>query len=377
MKQADVLVSFCTRPGRGGEGGVGWGYLQAAVERARAQKRELFVILDRRDFDDVQRTLLPVDQVHLRPVDVPKIVGNRTGDRRTRGSYEAWALPARRELRSVCESVEVGNVHQVTFATASLSPVVIAGQGANTIWGPLMVPPLSGGAAQRSLLRVIQARSLHYLRRVNTVVATNGYTADFLERAGIATVIEPNIIVEPRDFAVEFEDDLVVVAGLLIGRKRPWLAIQMLRDTRLRELRLEFVGDGPLKSDLQQLAAELGVAHRVRFRGQIPREDVLRRIAAARALAHPSQREGAAWVVGEAAAMGTRPVVFAGSGCESTASMVGGVVCASGEGAAETLVHSLATGVRAAMDLGRPAPSARFASSRLSACLEQWWVRNE
>jgi glycosyltransferase involved in cell wall biosynthesis len=77
--------------------------------------------------------------------------------------------------------------------------------------------------------------------------------------------------------------------------------------------RLRIVGDGPLRSELEQLAAELGIAAQVDFLGVLDREQVLSEMQAADALVHPSPFETFGVVLVEALACGL-PVVVASEG---------------------------------------------------------------
>jgi glycosyltransferase involved in cell wall biosynthesis len=79
-------------------------------------------------------------------------------------------------------------------------------------------------------------------------------------------------------------------------------------DTRLR-----IAGDGPLRADLERLAAELGIAERVDFLGPCDRDVVLAEIQRADALAHAAPFESFGVIFVEALACGL-PIVAASSG---------------------------------------------------------------
>jgi glycosyltransferase involved in cell wall biosynthesis len=104
---------------------------------------------------------------------------------------------------------------------------------------------------------------------------------------------------------------LLVTVGALIERKGQSFAIDAL--TRLPEATLLLAGSGPDRAPLEQQAARLGVARRVRFLGSQPPEDVARIVAAADVMLLPTRAEGIAnaWV--EALACGT-PVVTCDAG---------------------------------------------------------------
>jgi glycosyltransferase involved in cell wall biosynthesis len=78
-------------------------------------------------------------------------------------------------------------------------------------------------------------------------------------------------------------------------------------------LPLRLVGTGPEEPALRQLAAELGVADRVRWDGQLPQPELADRYRRAAVLVVPGRDEGLGLVAIEAQLCGT-PVVAAASG---------------------------------------------------------------
>ena len=94
--------------------------------------------------------------------------------------------------------------------------------------------------------------------------------------------------------------------GYLIPRKGHDLAVRALR--LLPDVELLIAGDGPEEQNLKLLAAELGVAQRVRFLGSLPQPQLRDYYGAADALVLASSREGWANVLLESMACGT-PVI--------------------------------------------------------------------
>lgn len=86
--------------------------------------------------------------------------------------------------------------------------------------------------------------------------------------------------------------DLIAACGVLRARRVDW--------------KLDIVGDGPLKNDLQHLSRELGIDDRVVFRGH--RDDVSRFMQEADVLIVPSEREGMSNVILEGMSIGI-PIV--------------------------------------------------------------------
>jgi len=104
------------------------------------------------------------------------------------------------------------------------------------------------------------------------------------------------------------QDRLVVFVSRLAREKNAALLIAALTHDPLGRTRLALVGDGPARAALQAQAAELGVAARVRFVGELPREQLPDVYASAEAFAFPSLSETQGLVLAEALAAGA-PVI--------------------------------------------------------------------
>jgi glycosyltransferase involved in cell wall biosynthesis len=99
----------------------------------------------------------------------------------------------------------------------------------------------------------------------------------------------------------------IVTVGNLIPRKRHadvLRALWLLRDAE-PHLRWIVVGDGPERTSLERLASELGVAHRVEFRGAMPHDAAVAAARSATAFVLPSLDEafGVAYVEAMAGAV--------------------------------------------------------------------------
>jgi glycosyltransferase involved in cell wall biosynthesis len=102
--------------------------------------------------------------------------------------------------------------------------------------------------------------------------------------------------------------------GLALGRLHPNKGFALLLEAlaATREVRLAIAGEGPLRAALGRVAAELGVADRVRFLGW--REDVPELLASADFLVCPSLHEPLGNVVIEAWSAGLPVVATASDG---------------------------------------------------------------
>ncbi len=96
---------------------------------------------------------------------------------------------------------------------------------------------------------------------------------------------------------------LLLCVGNLVALKGHDLVIRAMQ--QLPGLHLAIVGSGPLRGDLENLIAELGLTDRVRLVGQVPQAELKRYYSAADALVLASSREGWANVLLESMACGT------------------------------------------------------------------------
>lgn len=111
---------------------------------------------------------------------------------------------------------------------------------------------------------------------------------------------------EPLRAAAGLDGPVLLCVGQLVERKGVHLVLDALVD--LPRATLLIVGDGPLRRSLEQRARSLGIAHRVRFLGSVPHEELPAVYNLADVLVLASSREGWPNVLLEAMACGT-PVV--------------------------------------------------------------------
>ena len=157
------------------------------------------------------------------------------------------------------------------------------------------------------------------IRRANRVCAIS---SDVRDRAGQyygATVAdipviplgfaEPSFTPAPRErLGLPGEAFVVTSVGRLVARKASDRLIAAVAEARDSRLLLCFIGDGPCRPELERLAAELGVAERVRFVGRVDDERKHQLLAASDAFALASLHEGFGLVYLEAMRCGL-PVV--------------------------------------------------------------------
>jgi glycosyltransferase involved in cell wall biosynthesis len=121
---------------------------------------------------------------------------------------------------------------------------------------------------------------------------------------------------DPRQLETVAEPDqpLIVAAGRHIPEKRMTAIPAAVAATRRRlpKIRCLILGDGP-ETDLIRAEAVLrGVGDAIELRGRVGHAEVMRAIATATCLLHPSQREGYGLVILEASSQGTPSIVVQG-----------------------------------------------------------------
>lgn len=133
-------------------------------------------------------------------------------------------------------------------------------------------------------------------RRCAFAAGETTYAADLIrERAGWAVPAHTvtNIVPSPEAAALEAPRDpgLVVVTARLVEKKGLDLLLRAFSALRggVPGARLEIIGDGPERSALEQLAADLGVTDVVAFRGALPYDEVRATLARASIFALPAR----------------------------------------------------------------------------------------
>jgi glycosyltransferase involved in cell wall biosynthesis len=171
-----------------------------------------------------------------------------------------------------------------------------------------------GFAVERICLR-LPDRSFTFSRLAEQRLREYGHRAPILRLTG-EYAGDPWAEGRSRDEAAASPTPpLVVSAGRHIPEKRvPAIpaAIAAARE-RLPDLRCLILGDGPDFEATQERIRELGLEEQVEMAGRVDHGELMRRIATASCLLHPSEREGYGMVVVEAVSLGTPAIVVRGS----------------------------------------------------------------
>ena len=370
---------------------MGWAWVTAACDTLLPHD-ELHVVLDERDALEVSAALEEkyrdrleaLGQITLHPVPLPRWASKRYGGRRTRLSYMSWFRRARSAADMVCRLNQIEICHQITFASAVLPHAIPRARATRAIWGPIAVPveTVREAESKQSMKRRLSNRFVCRLARYNSrnvavCIAQNYRSADVMRRGAGSVVVEPNIVVPPVNVG-QRDRGTIVFSGNLIPRKRPWLVIDALKSKELANTKLSIIGDGPLRSALENQADQLGLSPRVRFCGRLTRAEALEAVASAGVLVLPSIREGAPWVVGEALTAGVPVVVSEASGAGDLVALSGSVGLIVGENASAGHQHAdeYARAIRSALN-SDTIPTGRFLAARLPAFLNSVWFDSD
>jgi teichuronic acid biosynthesis glycosyltransferase TuaC len=241
---------------------------------------------------------------------------------RTYGSWGAWAAPTlaialrRLHRRFAFDLVHAHNA--VPAAEAVLHARIAA---------PLVISVHGGDVYYTAARQAAGARAVrHALSSARLVLANSAAVERDVRQLGAARTRVVRLGADlPEHPAHKASVPTLVSLGHLVARKRHAdviRALWLLRD-RQPDLRYLIIGDGPERGPLERLAAELGVADRVQFAGQLPPGEALERLGEAHVFVLPSVDEafGVAYVEAMAAglpAVGTRgeagPQEIAGAG---------------------------------------------------------------
>ncbi len=199
----------------------------------------------------------------------------------------------------------------------------------------------SAGSATDPMTRWHRRNTTAALRHSARTLAVSGYLAGIAQRAGACPdrldVLYQGIDTEAFTLPAHQPDGelRLLFVGRLVEQKQPRLVFDCAQALRRdgAKVRVEIVGDGPLRADLEAYARSLEVP--CTWHGAVPREQVCSVLQSADALILPSRGEAAGLVLLEAQACGVPVVVTDGDGKKEMLAdgTTGAVVPADADGA--------------------------------------------
>lgn len=253
-------------------------------------------------------------------------------------SYPYFERLVWKEFGPAIRAGEYDLVHRVT----PLSPVVQSSVAAkcDAAGVPFVMGPLNGGVPWpagftserlrerewlsyvRSAYKLTPARQ-RTLRAARAILTGSRHTqSEIPQRYQDKTVWLPENAIDPTRFNLTAKQDVSgQIRACFIGRLVPYKGPDMLLEAAAGllsdgKLVLDIIGNGPMRADLEQQAARLGIAHAVRFHGALAHGDVQKIAVQSNLLTFPSIREFGGGVVLEAMALGVVPMIvdYAGPG---------------------------------------------------------------
>jgi glycosyltransferase involved in cell wall biosynthesis len=330
-----VLVSaFACEPGRGSEPGIGWNW---ATQAARFNEVWVLTHTSHRRQIEAHMEQSPIDNLHFEYVkSSARTDASGLAGLLLRFQYILWQAAALRAAKRLHAEVQFDIAHHVTYGSYRY-PTFLARLGVPFVWGPMG----GGERAPISFYRTYgwkgilfeSIRDLSNLvakvdpvvhltaRRAAKIIAVTPDTASALPRSAQSKiVIEPAIGMYENFMQIPFHGTgngivRLIYAGMLLHRKGVHLLLPALKKAidQGAKVRLDIVGNGPMKKELEQLTIALGLNESVSFIGQMPRERLVEYYREHDIFAFPSLQDSGGFVVIEAMAAGL-PVICLGLG---------------------------------------------------------------
>jgi glycosyltransferase involved in cell wall biosynthesis len=288
-----LLVGHACGPDRGSESGVTWNF---ATHLSR--EHEVWVFTDPQFREDIEKYLEnnPNPRLKFVWISLPSSWDPRrslNSDKGLRFHYLLWQRAVLRKARDLHRSHKFDVVHHVSWGSISAPPQLWR-LPIPFVWGPIgggQTAPLKflgyfGRSWHRELIRTFRVGIMPRLpalrkavRKSALILSTNPETTKVLESAGAADVLsfdssgipEELLSIQPVNHEGDRKELTILWAGRLIPLKALSLALEaMAKVEQGLRVRLQVLGDGPLRKKMEKLADNLGIRDRVDFIGAVP-----------------------------------------------------------------------------------------------------------
>ncbi|MDF5728061.1 MAG: glycosyltransferase family 4 protein [Rhizonema sp. PD38] len=324
-----ILISaYSCEPGKGSERGVGWN-----VAREVAKYHEVWVLTrpdESQEAIEAELALNPVPNLHFIYFTLPIWGGGwRWGSSGAMQiHYYLWQIQAYFVARRLHREIGFDLIHHVTFGNywtpsfLSLLPIPF-------VWGPVgggESAPLSFRSdfglkgvvyeTVRDIARTLGEQNPFVrltAQRSSLVLVATQETATRLQKMGVKQL---KFVSGQTGLSKEEIDQLKAltrkssspVRFLSIGRLLHWkgfhLGLQAFALAKLTDAEYWVIGDGSQRTRLELLAQKLGIAEKVKFLGNLSRQEVLRKLEECHVVVHPSLHDFSPTVCWEAIAAG-------------------------------------------------------------------------
>lgn len=331
QKKLKVLVSaYACESEKGSEPGVGWNWVKQI-----GRFHEVWVITRSSNRKSIEQEKFKIpSNIHWVYFDFPACLRFwKKGQRGVHLYYYLWQIAVYFLAKRLHRDINFDIVHHLTFGVYWL-PSFLSLLPISFIYGPL------GGAesAPKEFYRSFRLRGkihewlrniarsfgeydpfvLMSIRRAKLVLAKVKETGDRLSLLGAREVQlypESGISIDEIEILSitnvrECNKFKVISIGRLLHWKGFHLGLaafsQLLSDFPSSEYWI--IGEGPERQSLENMSKELLIDHKVKFYGELPRNDVMKKLSECDVLVHPSLHDSGGWVCLEAMAMG-KPVL--------------------------------------------------------------------
>ncbi len=326
-----LMSAYSCEPGKGSERGVGWNFV-----REVAKYHEVWVLTrpdESKEAIVAELERNPVPNLHFVYFNLP-ILGSlwRWGSNGAMQiHYYLWQIQAYFVAQRLHREIGFDVAQHVTFVKYS-NPSFLSLLPIPFVWGPVG----GGESAPKEFWQDFSRYAKTYeivrnfvrflgeldpfvhltAKRSAMVSATTEDTAHRLYKMGVSHVqILPAIGLTQEEIThlgnykmLETAPVRFVSIGRLLHWKGFHLGLRAFAQAKLSDAEYWIVGDGPERDRLRNLAQDLGIAHQVKFWGELPREETLAKLGECHVLVHPSLHDSGGLVCMEAMATG-RPVI--------------------------------------------------------------------
>jgi glycosyltransferase involved in cell wall biosynthesis len=331
----------------GSEKGIGWNWVMQIC-----REHDLTLITRHNQVEKIRREAVQEgieDALKVVGYDPPKrLTGWKRGAANLYPYVYLWNYGAAKVALKLHRTEHFDMAHHITFATSWI-PSFLYRLQIPFVWGPVgrhgQVPDwyireFGSSARAKELLREGLCRSMEnwapgmrkmyegadVLLLLNEEMTTR-IPPRYRDKALVRVAVGTEPIEAPPKERKSNEPLKVVCVGRQIPLKGLTLAIRAFKKLLEHgtEGTLTLIGDGPIRSDLEKLAEELGIKERVIFTGKIPRAEVLTQMSESHVMLFPTF-EGGGMVFAEAMEAGLAVIALRRAGAQSIVGEKAGIL---------------------------------------------------
>jgi glycosyltransferase involved in cell wall biosynthesis len=326
-----LMSAYSCEPGKGSERGVGWNVVSEV-----AKHHEVWVLTrpdESKEAIEAELAVRPVPNLHFVYFTLPfwqdSLRWGQSGAIQLH--YYFWQIRAYFAGKKLHQEINFDVVHHVTFVKYSC-PSFLSLLPVPFVWGPVgggesapwsfwsdfnwrnklyeVARLVSRSIGELDIFTRMTARrsAIAYATTVDTADRVGKLKAPWVQIYSAISLLPEEIeqlaqCPPPPDSPVRF-----ISIARLLHWKGLHLGLRAFAEANLSATEYWILGEGAEMQRLKNLALNLDIAHRVKFFGLLPREEVLTKLGDCSVLVHPSLHDSGAGVCLEAMAAG-RPVI--------------------------------------------------------------------